>query len=156
MSFLLCPIVAGGAEYTVGAAWMMDGVGLMAGWGPCLGAGPGGIETMSPTCLQRHEERETRRVRNEELIFLEDGRYQNLLTSVPSGKATFQSLVPSISQHVPEDQPCVGGAETDPEASDPAWGEGPSWVEEEEVGATEVQWEDRASSAAADHLKVNT
>lgn len=46
-SFLLCP--TGGAEYTVGAAWMIDGVGLMGGRGPCLVVGADTMETISLT-----------------------------------------------------------------------------------------------------------
>lgn len=50
MSILLSPTGAGGAQYTVGAAWMIDGVGLMGGRGPCTVDGSGTMETISETC----------------------------------------------------------------------------------------------------------
>lgn len=43
-------------------------------------------------------------------------------------------------------------AEEHPEGSGPAAKEGASWGEVEEAGAVEVLLEDRASSAASDHL----
>lgn len=50
MSTLLSPMGAGGAQYTVGAAWMIDGVGLMGGRGPCTVDGSDTMETISETC----------------------------------------------------------------------------------------------------------
>jgi len=41
--------VAEGAEYTVGAAWMIDGVGLMEGGATCLAGGVDTIEDILRT-----------------------------------------------------------------------------------------------------------
>lgn len=49
-SMRLSPTGAGGTEYTVGAAWMIEGVGLMAGRGPCTVDGSDTMETISETC----------------------------------------------------------------------------------------------------------
>lgn len=48
-STLLYPWGVGGAEYTVGAAWMMEDVSWMGGRGPCLDAEADTIETISDT-----------------------------------------------------------------------------------------------------------
>lgn len=59
-STLLYPWGVGGAEYTVGAAWMMEDVSWMGGRGPCLEAEADTIETMSDTYMKtrrRHRHR---------------------------------------------------------------------------------------------------
>lgn len=62
-SFLLWPTWAGGAEYRVGAAWMIDGVALMVGGAPCLVGGADTIETISGTW-----EKHTNRCRDSECM----------------------------------------------------------------------------------------
>lgn len=132
-STLLYPWGVGGAEYTVGAAWMMEDVSWMGGMGPCLDAEADTIETISDTYIKTHR-----------------GQRHHWHPTRNCGKTT------QLIKRLPEaQQKCAEWAEALPETFGRALWVGDQRGAVEEVWVEEAPLEGHESYATSDHLATH-